>query len=352
MNRYLVGLVVVLAALFAASIDNATAVTIATVPIGNPGNAADSTGFGDVGYSFRMGRTEVTNSQYVEFLNAVAMRDNYFLYDARPASNNSQNGIVRTGLQGSYIYAVKAPAVGQGPGGSDYVYDDKPVTYVSWTDAIRFANWLHNGQGAGDTESGAYTILGGAFPANLSSITRNAGAKWFLPSQDEWYKSAFYDPRTGAYRAYATDSDVKPDNHLPFDDSGNSANFTAMIGTTGNVDLPFTDAGAYQLSPSPYGTFDQAGNVAEWNEAGLGSAFSRPIRGGSALDSSPALEASWLTTSAPPNDFPWLGFRVAAVPEPSTGALALVAALAVCVGRQNNPPAFTRRVNSGGFEKS
>ena len=33
-----------------------------------------------------------------------------------------------------------------------------PVNYVSWYDAIRFANWLNNGQGSGDTETGAYTL--------------------------------------------------------------------------------------------------------------------------------------------------------------------------------------------------
>ena len=38
-----------------------------------------------------------------------------------------------------------------------------------------------------------------------------------------------------------------------------------------------TDVGAYTLSASPYGTFDQGGNVSEWNETGLGSTLG--IRG-------------------------------------------------------------------------
>ena len=72
---------------------------------------------------------------------------------------------------------------------------DKPVNFVSWYDAIRFANWLNNGQGDGDTETGAYTLLGGTpTPSNGSSITRNPGATWFLPSEDEWYKAAYYQP--------------------------------------------------------------------------------------------------------------------------------------------------------------
>ena len=36
---------------------------------------------------------------------------------------------------------------------------NRPVNWVSWYDAIRFANWLNNGQGNGDTESGSYTLL-------------------------------------------------------------------------------------------------------------------------------------------------------------------------------------------------
>ncbi len=72
---------------------------------------------------------------------------------------------------------------------------DKPVNYVSWYDSIRFANWLNNGQGTGDTETGAYTLLGGTpTPSNGVSITRNAGATWFLPSEDEWYKAAYHQP--------------------------------------------------------------------------------------------------------------------------------------------------------------
>ena len=47
------------------------------MPVGNPGNAADTevmytdgtTGYGSVGYNYRIGTTEVTNSQYVEFFN-------------------------------------------------------------------------------------------------------------------------------------------------------------------------------------------------------------------------------------------------------------------------------------------
>ena len=67
--------ILILAASFVSmvEVDNASAsVTIATVPVGNPGNAPDpSTGFGEVDYNYNIGKYDVTSSQYTAFLNAV-----------------------------------------------------------------------------------------------------------------------------------------------------------------------------------------------------------------------------------------------------------------------------------------
>ncbi len=199
-----------------------------------------------------------------------------------------------------------------GPGGTDYTYDDKPVVYVSWYNAIRFANWMNNGQGSGDTETGAYTLLGGtATPSNADSITRNTGATWFLPSENEWYKAAYYNSATSSYFDYPTGSDATPDNNLPTADSGNSANFLAGSDTTtGDTSHPFTTAGAYTMTMSPYGTFDQGGNVYEWNEA-LVSTGKRGRRGGAwdTTDSS-LLSATRDSLSAALGNFD-TGFRLA-----------------------------------------
>ena len=172
--------------LLAASVAvNVFAITIPTVPVGNPGNRADALTnylYGGVSYNYRIGTTEVTNAQYAEFLNAKAVSDPLGLYNTNMGSN-ARGGITRSGSDGSYTYAPKTNM------------GNKPVNYVSWYDAIRFANWLHNGQGTGDTETGAYTLLGGTpTPTNGLSITRNAGATWFLTSEDEWYKAAYYQP--------------------------------------------------------------------------------------------------------------------------------------------------------------
>ena len=149
------------------------AITIDTVSIDHPNNPADIRygTFGTVEYSYRIGKTEVTNAQYAGFLNAVAASDPYELY--HPGMR-----IVKNGPIDHFTYTVKSPESGHGPGGTNYTYHDKPVVYVSWYDAVRFTNWLNNGQGGpGTTEDGAYTLLGGTpVPSNADSITRNPGA--------------------------------------------------------------------------------------------------------------------------------------------------------------------------------
>ena len=51
-----------------------------------------------------------------------------------------------------------------------------PVSHISFFNALRFANWLNNGQGDGDSETGAYTLLGATeVPSNWETVTRNPG---------------------------------------------------------------------------------------------------------------------------------------------------------------------------------
>ena len=119
---------------------SASALTMSWTPVGNPGNAADSTGYGAmgaVGYSYSIGTYEVTNGQYVEFLNAKAATDPLGLYNTNMAT--ALGGITRSGSSGSYTYSTIA--------GRESV----PVTFVSFYDSLRFTNWLDNGQGNGDT---------------------------------------------------------------------------------------------------------------------------------------------------------------------------------------------------------
>jgi hypothetical protein len=313
-------------ALVALTASEAWSVTIDTVSVGYANNAGQTLPFsvnfplvGAVDHTYRIGTTEVTNAQYAEFLNAKAASDPLALYDANMASD-TRGGIVRSGSSGSYSYAVK-PDMG-----------NKPVNYVTQFDAMRFSNWLNNGQGAGSTENGAYTLLGGTpTPNNSLSITRTGNAQWFLPTYDEWYKAAYYQPATAGgdsdnYWYIATRSNDTPtqailDVHGDVTNPGvNVVNFGS-----GNADIggPATVGGAGPLSASFFGTFDQSGNVGEITQ----TVFAWPYTGGgSFVDPGPILQlGAWSQSS------PYDGFRVAAVPEPGSLALAAMGWIAICV---------------------
>lgn len=104
-------------------------------------------------------------------------------------------GILQSGVEGSYTYSVTN-------NGGDSA--NRPITYVSWFDAARFANWMANGQPVGaasdsTTEDGAYTLVLGVYNGIAPSknpINPNTGTApdFYIPSEDEWYKAAFHSP--------------------------------------------------------------------------------------------------------------------------------------------------------------
>ena len=291
-------------------------VVIETVSVGNPGNAADTRyetpGYGGVNYVFNIGKFEVTAGQYTEFLNAVAARDPYGLYSTSMWSNDYGCKIERTGSSPNYSYSV----------GAEWV--DRPVNYVSWGDAARFANWLHNLQptGAQDlttTEDGSYYLNGATSDAELMDVEREEDATWVIPTEDEWYKAAYHynDGVTGNYFEYPTSSDSVPDNTLsnPDPDPGNNANFYDFRSYTLGPPYYRTEVGEFENSESPYGTFDQGGNVQEWNEAVIGA--NRGLRGGVYSNVPMYMHAGYRdASSSPAYGYDGTGFRVAEVPEP------------------------------------
>ena len=291
----------------------AQAVTIGLVPVTNPGNAADpSTGFGAVPYDYSIGKYDVTAGQYTAFLNAVATTDTYGLYNSNMAAVGSGGGgtfgcgIIQSGGSGSYTYAVAA------------AYQNFPVNYVSFWDAARFCNWLQNGQptgleGPGTTETGAYTL--NDYNGNDGrTITRNSGATWYLPSENEWYKAAYYNPSNASYWLYPTQSNTAPINILSSTGT-NNANLHDAYGTgNGGYTDPvnyLTPVGAFADSPGPYGTYDTGGNVWEWDESSMGP--SRALRGGGWNGISNYLASSIRAVDPPSYEVNCLGFRVASV---------------------------------------
>ncbi len=276
-------------------------VTIDWVTVSDPGNPCDPQEqgcFGSVVDVYRISRFETTNAQYAEFLNVVAATDTNDLYNPRMESD-SRGGITRNGSSGSFSYSVK------------FGFANKPVNFVSFWDGLHFANWLHNGQptGAQDnstTEDGAYTITAAGIAAN--SIERNAGAKIFLTSEDEWYKAAYYDVASTSYFDFPAGTDAEPNCAAP-SPTANTANCNNAVRTV-------TDVGAYTGSASPAGTFDQGGNLWEWNEEILPffEVSGRGDRGSSLADQAFRTRAAGRGSFNPVFENFRTGFRVASVP--------------------------------------
>lgn len=231
------------------------------VIVGDPGNPNDqdysngSGAQGSVGYLYQIGKYEVNNTDYAVFLNAKAKSDPNTLWD--PGMQ-----ITREGEDGSYTYTVKEG------------WEKKPVYMVAAVDAMRFVNWLNNGGlESSDTESGSYTFTG------YSAVgPREANATIVLPNENEWYKAAYYDPTKGGVGGYWLYPNRTSDpNLLNYSDSPGNAYSLCFLSPSGGPSGP-CDEDAFPLSSSYYGTFNQAGNVWEWNELRLGD--TRPRRSG------------------------------------------------------------------------
>jgi len=315
----------------------ASGVTIETVPVGNVGNADDN-GYGAVSYDYNIGKYEVTAGQYRDFLNAVAATDTYGLYSASMDSSSWGCQITRSGSSGSYTYDFSGR-----PSGTEADWADRPVNYVSWGDAARFANWLHNGQPGlvtpvgqdlNSTEDGAYFLNGATDDADLLAVLREADWTWAITSEDEWYKAAYHknDGDSNNYFDYPTSSDTAPSNDLTTPDDGNNATFYDNGYYT--IDSPYyrTEVGEHEESNSPYDTFDQGGNVWEWNEAVIGSY--RGLRGGSFYYGGNTLHGSLRLNIDPTYEGDDIGFRVSEVPEPASMAILVLGAVGLVSRRK------------------
>lgn len=306
--------------------------SLVMVPVGDSGNAADTTGYGSVSYAYNIGKYDVTAGQYTAFLISVAATDTYGLYNLSMLNSSFGCGITQSSSHGVCTYSV------------DPAFVNRPVTNVSFWDTCRFANWLNNGQpigaeGVGTTETGAYTLTLTGIANN--AITRNTGATWAVPTENEWYKAAYYNPATSSYYLYPTSSNTAPGNNLA-DLSGNNANYWSPA-VTCPIEPPYytTVVGLFKNSASPYGTFDQGGDVWQWNETIIDGP-DRGMRGGSFGygDGTPTFTVYNLESTArynfhlPTNAEIDHGFRVVEVPEPASLSTLALSACALLFRRR------------------
>ena len=214
--------------------------------------------------------------------------------------------------------------------GNGYWSGDQPAAKVSWYQAAAFVNWLNTSTG----HQAAYnlTYSGGAYTQALwqsgdsgydaSNPFRNSLALFVLPSENEWYKAAYYNPANSSYNLYPT-GNSEPTAVA----SGTVANTAVFSGNDVNPRQPASVTQAGGLSP--YGTMGQGGNIHQWEESAFTAANTDPavgrvIRGGSWGDISYFLQSSYPYYFAPSLQSSAIGFRVAevgAVPEKRGQAL-------------------------------
>ena len=300
-STVLFGIALITPAMADATIDSfgigENAFTMDFVDIGNPGNSEDpphagydNIAFGSVCYAYRMGNYEVSEAM-INKANAAGVL----------GITLSSNG------------------------------DNKPATLISWNEAARFVNWLNVSSGSvaaykfnSQPGDGGYNAnenivlwTSGDTGYNAANPFRNSNAKYFLPSENEWYKAAYYSGTGSVYYDYPTGSDVCP---APVA-SGTSAD-TAVYGQpyrVGPADI--TNAGGL----SCYGTMGQGGNVWELmetakNDTIVSAGSYRGMRGGSwdyYAGGGLGIPAWGRDGMGPDGRRYDIGFRVASVSEPT-----------------------------------
>lgn len=260
--------------------------TIDFVNIGNAGNVADTNGYGSVPYEYRVSTYEITQDAITKAAVANVTADAW------------------TGSQ--------------------------PAANISWYEAAAFVNWLNTSMGKqaaydltwdGSAWSMSLWSSENAWTAGGTNLYRHKDAYYFLSSENEWYKAAYYNAAGSNYFLYPTASDTIPSSVA----SGTNAN-------TAVYQQPFEQGPAevdITGGLSPYGTMGQGGNVFEWMETAFdgsntNSESDRALRGGGWVNSGSFMLSGARDSDVPSYEGVVVGFRVASVPEPSSYALLLM----------------------------
>jgi formylglycine-generating enzyme required for sulfatase activity len=261
-----------------------------------------------------MGIYEITNDQWTKFQVSL--------------------GVPVTGGAAAYW---EQPAYDQSP---HFTGLSVPTDNASWYEAAQFVNWLNTSTGHHEaykftgTQGTSNYVLAVWSPAEASGGTnlfRHKDAKYYLPTEDEWVKAAYWNGT--ALQTYATRS-----GQTMFQGNGTNGGWNYYVdydnGPAGPAEGPWAvGSGSQELN----GTFDMMGNVFEWMESphfagDYTAAANRQHRGGSYNGAYVSYCASFYrqVSSSPDYEGSGTGFRVASqLPEPATLALLALGGVAL-----------------------
>jgi uncharacterized protein (TIGR03382 family) len=295
--------------------------------VGDPGNPALQPSpqyplldapVGAVGYSYRLTQTEVTNTQWIEFVNVYSRF-------------HPQTSVINDlGFSGRDVYRSSNDPnnFGWHPGPDA----ENAAAVVSWLYAARYVNWLCNGKvdQPWAFENGAYDMSTFHQQPNgtwVGQTTRAPGAPFWIPDNDEWVKGMYWDPNKlgpgiGGYWRYEDSSDTLP--------VGGPPGTPGVQTSASSYAWPYryVPAGSYPDAQSPWGLLDGSGGASEHMDTWVQNAGFRGSQTREQLyETTDRVDA---TIFAAPPWAPTAGLRIAStVPTPGTGVLLLASLVAV-----------------------
>ncbi len=310
--------------------------------IGDPGNKAVLTHFngnptttprGAVDSRYRIMTREVTVGQYLEFANTVGLHLGQLGFGSGHISGDVLQAVPIGG--GAFQFVMRQPE-----------FSPAEAMRTSFAGTALFANWLHNGQGTGIEafQNGAYDIStfrpvpGDSAPRGQES--HNEGARFWIPTTDEWLKAGFWDPNRygegqGGWWEQPNASDTQLIPGRP--ELGGQTNGGSDAEWPVGQERPL-ESGLYPDVQSPWGLIDVSGGAAEWTEnlyrpanllssARIIDGTDARIHGGLFYDDVSVLESSGTSIGA------FWAIRLATV-VPSPGGAAVLAFGALLIARR------------------
>lgn len=248
------------------------------------GDTNPSSGYGIVNNDYRIGKYEITNSQWDKFK------------------------------------AAYGPVTGTPAGGYDgttfWTGANIPANTVSWYEAAQFVNWLNTSTGhqpaykftgTQGTSNYALGLWSASEAAGGTNLYRHKDAFYFLPTENEWVKAAYWNGTSLKTYAYPSGSGTPDPAKWNYDPT---PGYSPWAVGSGGIELN--------------GTYDMMGNMWEWNESPWNAGdysvtAERSVRSGAYGTDYTALQSSYrINRQNPDLEGVNHGIRIAAVPEPAT----------------------------------